>query len=388
MKLEKMLVNFLSIPFIPPLFLARKIFNIKFIRLRSSRIGHLAANPEIFFRRRQLGLIDNKIKPVGIATTRPCNEQLLTMLKRNFPVIRIPHSRYLRRITKVMATKSILRKLDLFDEPLFDSNEYYEFTRGHPHLKFTPEEEDRGKELLQSLKVDNWYICFHSRDSAYLNKEWKKGDGYNNYRNSDINNYLEAVHYITGQGGHALRMGIKVEKNLPPSKNDKIIDYSSLHRTDFGDIYLPAKCKFFLGDGCGINQVAQIFNTPVAWANVNFIKYPPFNSQDMFILKKIWSFQKNRFLTFKEIINSEIFDYLGSEKYREAKLKLVENSPEEILDLVVEMNQRLDGTWKTTEEDEMLQHKYKSLFPKGCHCYGFPSRIGSSFLKSNQELLN
>ncbi len=286
-----------------------------------------------------------------------------------------------------MATKSILTTLGLFTQPQFDSNEYYEFMNGRPNLHFTPEEEERGRKLLKGLNVNNWYICFHSRDSAYLNTEWKKGDVYNNYRNSEIQNYLTAAQYITEQGGFALRMGATVETSLSLSKNMKIIDYAFLHRTDFGDIYLPAKCKFFLGDGCGINQVAQIFNTPVAWANVNFIKYPPFNSKDMFILKKVWSLTENRFLTFKEIINSEIFDYLGSEKYKQAQLQLVENTTEEILDLVIEMNQRLDGTWQSTTEDEILQEKYKSLFPKGKHCSGFPSRIGSSFLRKNKELL-
>ena len=33
---------------------------------------------------------------------------------------------------------------------------------------------------------------------------------------------------------------------------------------------------------------------------------------------------------------------------------MVDNTPEEILDLVKEMNERLDGTFVTTEEDEDL----------------------------------
>ena len=35
-----------------------------------------------------------------------------------------------------------------------------------------------------------------------------------------------------------------------------------------------------------------------------------------------------------------------------------ENSPEEIKDLVVEMDERLNGTWKEKEQDLLLQKKF------------------------------
>ena len=35
-----------------------------------------------------------------------------------------------------------------------------------------------------------------------------------------------------------------------------------------------------------------------------------------------------------------------------------ENSPEEIKDFVVEMDERLNGTWKETEQDLLLQKKF------------------------------
>ena len=58
------------------------------------------------------------------------------------------------------------------------------------------------------------------------------------------------------------------------------------------------------------------------------------------------------------------------------------------LDLAMEMNQRLDGKWVTTPQDEILQQKFKSLFHTDPHCYGFPSRIGAQFLRENKDLLD
>jgi putative glycosyltransferase (TIGR04372 family) len=99
-------------------------------------------------------------------------------------------------------------------------------------------------------------------------------------------------------------------------------------------------------------------------------------------------------LTFREIIKFEddIYlkikrRYLHDEDYWKAGLKVIENTPEEILDLVKEMNQRLDGTWKMKEGDAELQKEFKSLFKKDSPCYGFPSMIGTEFLRKNKELL-
>ena len=78
---------------------------------------------------------------------------------------------------------------------------------------------------------------------------------------------------------------------------------------------------------------------------------------------------------------------LRSEYYTKAGLKVVENTAEEILDLSIEMNERLDGTFKPTKEDEDLQNRFRSLLKPHHHCYGTPARIGTKFLRENKKLL-
>ena len=46
-------------------------------------------------------------------------------------------------------------------------------------------------------------------------------------------------------------------------------------------------------------------------------------------------------------------------------LKLIENTPEEIRDVTIEMDERLNGTWKVSKEDEELQDRFWSLFGPG-----------------------
>ena len=70
---------------------------------------------------------------------------------------------------------------------------------------------------------------------------------------------------------------------------------------------------------------------------------------------------------------------------------LVENTSEEIRDLVIEMDERLNDSWKTNEDDELLQQKFWSKFltdeldsgERRLHGV-IKSRFGASFLRHNQ----
>ena len=70
-------------------------------------------------------------------------------------------------------------------------------------------------------------------------------------------------------------------------------------------------------------------------------------------------------------------------------IEVIKNTPEEILDAVIEMEARLNGTWKTTEEDNELQRRFWSFFKSSPHHNPdgkLRGRIGSNFLKQNKIL--
>ena len=93
-------------------------------------------------------------------------------------------------------------------------------------------------------------------------------------------------------------------------------------------------------------------------------------------------------MTFREILESGAGRFLHREQYEGLGVEPVENTPEEITALAVEMDKRLNGTWQTTQEDQELQQRFWSLFNPSHLCYGSASRIGAEFLRQNQELLN
>ena len=70
-----------------------------------------------------------------------------------------------------------------------------------------------------------------------------------------------------------------------------------------------------------------------------------------------------------------------------------ENSPEEIRDLVIEMDERLNGRWKDTKEDLLLQKRFWSIFEDRIKRLNLKNplhgkinaRFGAKFLRENQN---
>ena len=380
-------INFFAALIVTALYLIKPFKFVKLFRIKSERIGHLAGDCEMLLRRMELEIIPAKgIAFIGIASTTPSNNQLLKMYSRRLRIIRIPQPQKLRVFFRsLFSEKSWLGKSQFFQPVNFSSNEYYEFSNGNPQISFTETEEVKGEELLELMGIDDWFICFHGRDPAYLASQQITDTEYS-FRDVNIQNYAKAAEYAAAKGGFAIRMGHVVEKKLG-AKNSKIVDYANKHRSDFGDVYLLKNCKFFIGVTAGLWVIPELFHTPVLITNLISIKTPPCRASDIFIPKKLWSREKKRLLTFREIINSKIIDYVDTADYERAGIDIIENSPQEILDAVEEMNDRIDGTFKYTKEDEAMQKKFRSFFKKGDYCYGFPSRIGAKFLRKNKELL-
>jgi putative glycosyltransferase (TIGR04372 family) len=233
------------------------------------------------------------------------------------------------------------------------------------------------------------WVCFLARDSAYLNelhphKEWN----YHDYRDCDIENYLDPADEMVRRGYFALRIGAVVGVPLT-IRSPGVIDYATKHRTDFMDIYLSAKCRFFLTSGAGIAAVPQIFHRPTAYANAIPMEIlTTWGPRDLIVPKKLWMREEERSMTFREIIDSGAGRFMKQNQYELDGLVPVENTPKEIMALAIEMDERLNGTWQPADGDRELQRRFRSLF-EGSELYGkLVVRIGTEFLRQNRELLD
>ena len=262
---------------------------------------------------------------------------------------------------------------------------------GGPHIRFSKREEASGREELFKLGVPDGvpFVCFHARDTAYTKTMMPDGEMQeeSNFRNCNIENYMEAIKAVTDRGSYALRMGSMVERPLPMT-GPQVLDYATIGRTDFLDVYLGANCRYFIGSTGGAFAVAQIFGKPLVLTNYALLfNVYSYGANVIFIPKRLWSQEKQRPLTFREIIQTDVSDLRHSQQFDELGINHQENTAGEIAAVVVEMEDRLSGDWEGTTEDEQLQEKFWSLYPTN-NAGGAPqARIGAQFLRENQYLL-
>jgi putative glycosyltransferase (TIGR04372 family) len=256
------------------------------------------------------------------------------------------------------------------------------------YLYLTEQEKIKGNDILKSmgLAVNDKFICFHNRDSSFLDTVFAEQNwNFHDYRDSSINNYLAAADYLTKNGYYAIRLGHTTENKIV-STNSKIIDYSnSSYRSNFMDIYLLSQSYFSIFSETGLNQVDWVFRKPCLFVNWVLLKSTFFWQKGLFIPKKFYSRKQNRFLSFKEVI--ELVGSSGDGNIFENNGWVpIENTAQEILDACIEMNMRMNNEWHQTKDDEMLQLKYWDLYGKNL-VRNSEFRIGTKFLRGNIELL-
>lgn len=391
---------FSAILALPAVIIMRALSPLILIRvgpLYSKRIGHFAASPEIYLCERDKNTHVRKPHDILYYLKPISNYQLKKMWERILYVS--PFSRFMYFIDRL---NRLLPGGDVHVVPISIKKD--RDTEGlllctTPHLSFSPEEERRGQREIRNLGIpeEAVFVCFHARDSAYLNTVYSDTDWrYQDFRNCSIQNYIPAVEELTKRGYFAVRMGALVRDPLS-TDNPMIVDYASKHRTDFLDIYLSAKCKFFISSNSGISVISTIFRRPVVYANFIPLENAfACSAVNLFIPKKYWSREEKRFLTFHEMLNLGIGKLSGkyrAEKYEESGIDYIENTPQEITSVVIEMEERVRGSWSDTEEDEELQCRFWSLFTPETlsakvHGAKNMSRIGTDFLRQNRSLLD
>ena len=387
-----------SVPFVLLIRILQPVIKVRFICFDAGRIGHFE-DANVYLATKidkevQSNILDIVYFVVG--TGQVSNKQYLKMWRRVLHTPPLSYSRLLESIDKINK-KLPGRKMIYHGERVnlktgVIDNRIIENVLSHVDspISFTSEEHILGRKMLLELGIPEkkQFICFHARDSAYLDslmtcRDWS----YHDFRDSNIRNYLPAVEKMIECDYYAIRMGSRVKERLD-TDNPQIIDYASNgNRSDFLDIYLFANCRFLLISDTGLSGPSEVFRKPIVYVN-DFLFGLLFRlsvQNCIFIFKKYYLIQEERFLTYAEIAANSDLLFLGSGEFEKRGIEVVENTEEEILAVTIEMEKRLSGTWVPEKEDEELQAQFWSLFPTGLskspNC-----RIGAQFLRDNSEL--
>ena len=375
-------IRVFMLPVLLVLLILRPWLRVRVSGLNSNRIGHFAMNNELYLCEKDAGLLPLRTFDVFFHDTPICNHQMKRMWDARLRVA--PWAYFVNKAVEYYPG---------FQQHRINTSSrdrYGIYDRCRPHLSFTETELSAGKSALFRMGVgENPFVCLLCRDSGYLKKHYPVRDwSYHDYRDVDVETYLPALRSLGDRGYFVLRMGAVVEGPLK-THHPKIIDYASNgFRSEFLDIYLPSQCCFFISNGAGLDAVAKLFHRPVLY--VNQIPLGHIHTEcanDLFIFKKIWLCNEKRFMKFSEILKSGVGRFLDGRLYQKHGLEVINNTPEEIEAVTLEMVQRLEGSWKATEEEEDIQDRFWALFKPDDMNQVFLSRVGAAFLQENVDLL-
>jgi putative glycosyltransferase (TIGR04372 family) len=409
-KLKTFFYFFLKLPFylfsIPLIILIRLMKPWLLIRwdiLTSSRIGHFATDSELYLCRLEAKINIPKQKYIDIFFLNSewvCNNQLEKMLRRSlliFPSFLMFPLHRTNRFLNLFIKGGDYHEIGI--NPDEDRDVYNIVHKYKPHIDFTKSEELMGRKILNNLgiPITAKIVCLIVRDSAYLDRyrELTTRDfNYHKFRDGNIDNYILAAEELAKRGYYVFRMGLKVLKPLKTS-NPKIFDYAnSKIRSDFMDIYLGAKCTFCISTALGYDAIPFVFRKPIAFVFMPFGHMRVDSEKDLLITKHFLNKENRKKLTISEIFDTGVALTFHNEEYEKKGVELKENTPEEIKDFVIEMEERISGNWKETQEDLILQKKFWHVFEKNIEklnlqdsMYGMKkrSKFSATYLKNNQD---
>lgn len=357
------------------------IVKIRLIQLYSSRIGHFVVNTHLLLC--ALALEDfpeekNCIHLYYLQTSLPiCNRFFYKMCSRALFIL--PSWGEFWGLVNQLLIFFLKEKYHTPFKKMFESTvgghderNYYKRCKKQ-FFSFTDKEKQLGEQLKIQLGIPAGakYICLLVRDSRYLQQTITHGGwSAQDFRNADINSYIEAIEYLTQNNIYVLRMG-KIAGSPLEINNAKFIDYA-YHplKSDFLDIYLSAHCFFFISTSCGIDSVAKVFHRPLLTTNVILQDIETTGNCTFTLPKKFMHERDRKFVSYREVFDDHenlqhSGRYIQMDQYwkQQKNWLIVDNTPDEILSATREILMLLSGQYCETTEMKTEQKRFWKNLP-------------------------
>lgn len=366
--------------------------------IRSSRIGHFIDNVEAYVCRIKAGMDARPPRSVDVFffEDKICNVEIAEGWRRCLRIFPFQNLAY--------ATMRVLEKLPIVGRRhLIDADEMSFFPvaaeraihRYRGHIGLSPEARALGASFASDVARGKPIVCVHVRDASYLRETHPGTDySYHDYRDWSVNDLSLVVDALTKLGYFVVRMGAVVDSPLPFSGPD-VFDYAtSSLRSDRLDVAIGAQCAFWLGSASGLLDIPFEYRRPVVVLNhiCPLLPHEPrltLYDNSIWIFKGFWREVDGRRIGFREILDSGAGGLSRTQDFRDAGIRLTDNTPEEIRDAALEMAARLAGTWAGTAEDEALQKRFWNLWgPEAWeHAKAANVRVGARYLAQHAALL-
>jgi putative glycosyltransferase (TIGR04372 family) len=264
-----------------------------------------------------------------------------------------------------------------------------------PCLTISADDKKLGWEHLEAFDIttNDKLVCFHVRDSAYLNSKFSDRDwSHHDYRDADITTYKESIEYLIEQGYKVIRIGAETNQKLDlasPDYFDFCISRSSTNG-DFIEVFLLSECSFFIGNYGGPYGVAAVFDTPTIVVNAAPAVIP-YLKNGHYIPKLL--LKNNELVSFIDIANGAnisdensipIISCLSEKDLSAHYFKYKDNNSTDILRAVSEFEKRIsNGIFDGTLTNEQIA--FRESVPSDFCAPDSTNLICSSFIEDHLD---
>lgn len=398
LKTQIFIFKLLSIPlyilYFPIIFIIKflsPILLIRFGKIESNRIGHLAGNTEIhILEKKNCSKLNIPTLDIYYPAFSPiCNKYLLHLWGRYLNILPKffiqPFYNYFLFLNHNSSHLIYFKNRDRDINNLLDKTKSI--------VEFNEKENYIGNKFLRKINPDNKKIvCFIIRDNSYLEKHLPLSDmSYHDYRNFNLNNYLPALKMLLDLDYLVIRMGSTASKKIDLISENLIDLPFTNYRTDFLDIFIGSKCNFVISTSTGWDAVPSImFRKPILICPmIPLGNLFTFSSNFMLTTSNLLN-QKNKKLSQTEIFNSNLAYSNESKDYVNSKYNLIENSSEDILDAVNDFLKYLNNKKIDLKDNKVFWNLYKkNIIKHKLHQFHgeLKAIISPTFLKKNINFL-
>ena len=378
---------------LPLMAIGRLLRPICFVRVgffTADRIGHFVFDVEYYLTEQVLKPYQHKTIDLFFFEGEPANTKLASMVQGVVTVN--PLVRFLYSANQLLPASKVQQLLPARHKT--DSRDMEGLLHTAPtQLQFTEDDNDRGYQYLTSVGFEkrDKFVCLVARDSRYLKQvHAERNWSYHDFRDTNIEDYKQAALALATQGYWVFRMGKVVDESFE-TDHPYVIDYANTtDRSDFLDLWLMANCFFAISTGLGLDSVADVFRRPIVF--VNYVPLMDLEAWGPYITvpKKLTWTATNRPLSLSEQVKHTS---LNGHYYRDNGISVHDMKPDEITDVVLEMEMRLAGTFSTNQNVEKLNQCFWNelrAFPEFQKYHGWihpNARLGTSYLNESKDWL-
>ena len=256
-------------------------------------------------------------------------------------------------------------------ELLIDWNEYQPaFTRHLQHetkIIIPTYSTNKIKNIFDKFNIYKDFVGLHARNNLYVKELVPEDKNYHEFRNFEFEDYKLGIDYLENKKNTIIKLGKTYPNEDLSFTKSNIITSRDYNNNDEIDYLINMYSKFNVIGNSGVAGMSSMVRKRILY--VNFI---PFNLNNLsycspgsvILPKKILDKNFNKYVRFKD--NENISDNIHStfDPYAKKNLEVVNNSAQEILNAIQEMDNLIENKSHYYINDSEYQEEFWKSFGK------------------------